>query len=182
MRVRTLAAIAAIATTGIVGAVGSGTPAGAGPLPACGGTSADTPDGRISVDDGPIHGIGVFGLTPRNAGIVDDGVSATFKLRWKNLTTSTETVRIKLRARTGQGEVSVRYFLDGVDITRLIKDEGKVVVHDVAPQKSAFLVLVLRNLPGGASNPRGTADLDGRYRGAALATQCDALSARINDD
>jgi hypothetical protein len=175
MRKRSLIAALAAATLTVPTFLGASS-AGAGPIPACAGSVETAPDGKINVDGGPYVGQNDYPFAERLPDIVGPG-SATFLLKWKNRTEATRKIRVLDDTNFGVSANSARrVFVGGVNRSRELRQQGRLVFSGVAPGKSVTLQVVLTN-KGAGQNFTGYR-LSGHFGGSS---DCDQLLAVIND-
>jgi hypothetical protein len=134
------------------------------------------PDGKVNVNGGPYQGGGSYAFTEVLPDVVGPG-SATFLLKWKNRTAATQKIRIIDDTNFSPADnTKRRVFVGGVNVSKALRQDGRLVFPGVAGGKSVTLQVVLTNT-GAGQNFTGYR-LSGHFQGSSA---CDQLVAVIND-
>jgi hypothetical protein len=144
----------------------------------CDGSSAATaPDGRISVNDGPRVGAGIYSLT---AGEVQlgDHEKVAFHLTWKNRSGSVHTIRVKFAGLSiSGGDYRRKLFVGGVQVS-FGDDMPRISFKNVAPgQVTPEVTVVVKDLNGGVG--QFSVGFRGQFKGSAD-HRCDELVSAVN--
>lgn len=154
------------------------TPVSAGPPIECNGNADTTPDGKMNANGGPFQGAGTY--TDQHINVVLDGPGqAVFLLKWKNVGDVPHTIRVKDATNFAVHVGTVRkFFVDGVNVSKEMRQQGRLVFSGVQPGKRVTIEVVLKIRDTGMlfTGVR----LQGRYRGNAPQS-CDELTPLIND-
>jgi hypothetical protein len=146
----------------------------------CAGNVTNAPDGRIKFEGGPWEGGGGFyPFADASAPFVEIGEQVLFTAKWKNVSGVIQTIRVGRHAHFSEG-YAVRFFVDGVNVTQRIRADKSLVFRDVVPDKSATLIVTIRNKTAVEELDQAFEALNGRY-GGAEATVCDSVDARVNN-
>jgi hypothetical protein len=154
-------------------------PASAGPPEDCVGNADTAPDGKINADGGPFLGAGEYPLQFLDISVVSGGEQVVFLLKWKNVSDSTRTIRVvDATDFLTSPDTVIKYFVGGVNVSKTMRQEGRLAFFGVQPGKRATLQAILKNRTG--TDHFTGAELQGRYGGSSLET-CDELVPTIND-
>lgn len=98
----------------------------------CKGTAANSPDGRIALNNGPFLGSGSYPATASLTSLPAGG-SATWKLKWKNVSSGPRTVAVDLHSVVGGNNFSVKYYLGAQNVTQTLKSDGTLDFPNLVP-------------------------------------------------
>jgi hypothetical protein len=169
-----------LSVTGVVVAVAllmGASPASAGET--CAGNSTNAPDGTIKIN-GQTVGAGQYPQTFQSFD-ADVGQSLTYRLRWRNMSDTTRTIRVLLQDVQRDPGYRVRYFVGDTDVSAKVKVGIALGFRDIgAGGRTPALKAIITN-KSGANGSAIALLLSGRYKGAPLAA-CDALGPQMNED
>jgi hypothetical protein len=162
------AAAAAVAVAGSAASAGS----------FCSGSDGVTaPDGRIKVVGESFVGSNSW---PQSSVGVDRGVGgvAIFRYKWKNVTFDTHTIRVNLHDSDKDTGFGVRWFLNGVNVSSVLKGGDALVFHNIASGRATPAIeLVVKNKNAAFGDTFQY--LRGRYQGSEP-NRCDMLVADVD--
>jgi hypothetical protein len=154
-------------------------PAGAGP-PGCSGDANDSPDGRIRLGNGAFVGNGQYPATVLDVDNLGVGQSAVFTLKWKNKTANPATIRLRQTGFLRDAGYSIKYFADGVDVSKKLREGKQVKFANIAANKSTpDVVLVIKNKSNPNFDDGALTRLGGRYAGSTI-ENCDQVGGVVN--
>jgi hypothetical protein len=146
----------------------------------CSGGPGDSPDGRIRVGNGPFQGNGEYPATVISVDNVAIGQQATFTLKWKNKTANPATIRLRQTGFFRNAGYSIKYFANGVDVSKKLRDGKQVKFANIAANKSTpDVVLVIKNKSNPNLDDGALTRLGGRYAGSTV-ENCDQVGGVVN--
>jgi hypothetical protein len=173
------AVIAAMATAGVSLVTGGPASAGGG----CGGGVATAPNGRMRVNGGPFEGQNSFG----NEVVFADvplGTQALYQAKFKNSipTEQPQKIKVILDRYHNPGGYRIKYFVDGVNVSKQLRSGESLVFPNIAIDKSTpFIEVVVKNVANTELDP-GDFVLRGLYGGTPIGTLCEGLAGVFNPE
>lgn len=150
-------------------------PAGAGPFCTENGTAA--PDGKVKVEGQPFAGSDHIGET-KVGRTVPAGTEGSFVAKWKNVSAKPRDIRLDLVGFFTGEDVRLQFFVDGVNVSRILKDGGSLRFGPISPGTSTpALQIVVKNRSEGFNGAE--AGVFGFY-GRRELPACDAMHIAVN--